>query len=256
MRYVHVVVLIPHKRLPKDEKLEVAVGALVPAVPCSGEHYKLAPFDKKSCILSLDEGNLGMYSSESFLPPSPSLLCRTLAMAEAFGAATGWTGARPGGGRDEKSRRRGYHKVLLGKTEFIVDVRYMNLSPIGRGAYGLVASADDLVRANDQGAEADRAPPLCDVEEAHRETPLWQEIVLRVNYALDWSLLDGVRVMWDTGTSHNCREQEDLQSRAVSKCLQRGFLPNWGWACDNIENVLFSISRTLDSPVVSLVSRS
>jgi hypothetical protein len=29
---------------------------------------------------------------------------------------------------------RGYHKVTLGKTVFEVDVRYMNLKPIGRGA--------------------------------------------------------------------------------------------------------------------------
>ena len=56
--------------------------------------------------------------------------------------------SRPAGAGDASGkRRRGYHKVLLGKTEFIVDVRYVNLAPIGRGAYGLVASADDLVRA-------------------------------------------------------------------------------------------------------------
>ena len=34
---------------------------------------------------------------------------------------------------------------MLGSSEFEVDVRYMNLKPIGRGAYGLVAAADDLV---------------------------------------------------------------------------------------------------------------
>ena len=36
-------------------------------------------------------------------------------------------------------------QFVLGSSEFEVDVRYMNLKPIGRGAYGLVASADDLV---------------------------------------------------------------------------------------------------------------
>lgn len=41
---------------------------------------------------------------------------------------------------------RSYHTVNLGKTPFTVDVRYTNLKPIGRGAYGFVASADDLVR--------------------------------------------------------------------------------------------------------------
>lgn len=34
---------------------------------------------------------------------------------------------------------------MLGSSEFEVDVRYMNLKPIGRGAYGLVAAADDLI---------------------------------------------------------------------------------------------------------------
>ncbi len=36
-------------------------------------------------------------------------------------------------------------QFVLGSSEFEVDVRYMNLKPIGRGAYGLVAAADDLV---------------------------------------------------------------------------------------------------------------
>ena len=40
---------------------------------------------------------------------------------------------------------RGYYKVTLGRSEFCVDVRYCNLRPIGKGAYGLVASADDLI---------------------------------------------------------------------------------------------------------------
>ena len=44
-----------------------------------------------------------------------------------------------------EGKRRGYHTVTLGRTQFHVDVRYMNLKPIGKGAYGLVASADDLV---------------------------------------------------------------------------------------------------------------
>lgn len=37
-------------------------------------------------------------------------------------------------------------QFVLGSSEFEVDVRYMNLKPVGRGAYGLVAAADDLVR--------------------------------------------------------------------------------------------------------------
>lgn len=50
--------------------------------------------------------------------------------------------------------RRGYHRVTLGKTDFVVDVRYINLRPIGRGAYGLVAAADDLVRPRRPFSEA------------------------------------------------------------------------------------------------------
>ena len=46
-------------------------------------------------------------------------------------------------GRVKPPRR--YHRVLLGKTEFVVDVRYYDLKPIGRGAYGLVAAATDVV---------------------------------------------------------------------------------------------------------------
>lgn len=75
-----------------------------------------------------------------------------------------------------RTAARGQHKVLLGKSEFEVrlrtsaregtedaslrddltvvalprswrqiDARYVNLKPIGRGAYGLVAAADDLL---------------------------------------------------------------------------------------------------------------
>uniref|UniRef100_A0A7S0JZD0 Mitogen-activated protein kinase n=1 Tax=Cafeteria roenbergensis TaxID=33653 RepID=A0A7S0JZD0_CAFRO len=40
---------------------------------------------------------------------------------------------------------RKYHVVMLGRTQFCVDTRFTNLRPIGRGAYGLVAAADDLV---------------------------------------------------------------------------------------------------------------
>ncbi len=57
------------------------------------------------------------------------------------------TSTRGGGHRSMAAPKRAYYKVVLGKTEFEVDVRYHNLRPIGRGAYGLVASADDLVRA-------------------------------------------------------------------------------------------------------------
>ena len=37
--------------------------------------------------------------------------------------------------------------ICCATAAFEVDVRYHNLKPIGRGAYGLVASADDLVCA-------------------------------------------------------------------------------------------------------------
>ncbi len=36
-----------------------------------------------------------------------------------------------------------YHEVMLGRTPFIVHKRYQDLVPLGRGAYGLVASAWD-----------------------------------------------------------------------------------------------------------------
>lgn len=38
---------------------------------------------------------------------------------------------------------RKYVSYILGKSEFVVDERYKNLRPVGRGAYGLVASAED-----------------------------------------------------------------------------------------------------------------
>eukprot|EP01029_Cantina_marsupialis_P019834 TRINITY_DN4613_c0_g1_i2.p1 TRINITY_DN4613_c0_g1~~TRINITY_DN4613_c0_g1_i2.p1 ORF type:complete len:356 (-),score=95.88 TRINITY_DN4613_c0_g1_i2:251-1318(-) len=40
---------------------------------------------------------------------------------------------------------RGFQKHVISGTEFEVDVRYVNLKPIGRGSYGLVCSADDLI---------------------------------------------------------------------------------------------------------------
>ena len=40
---------------------------------------------------------------------------------------------------------RPFHSFTLGKSTFEVDIRYMNLRPVGRGAYGLVAAADDLL---------------------------------------------------------------------------------------------------------------
>ena len=52
------------------------------------------------------------------LAPSQASFARLVNMAAAASAGKG----------------RGYHKVTLGKTVFEVDVRYMNLKPIGRGA--------------------------------------------------------------------------------------------------------------------------
>lgn len=37
------------------------------------------------------------------------------------------------------------HTFTLGKSVFEVHTRYRNLRPVGRGAYGLVAAADDLL---------------------------------------------------------------------------------------------------------------
>lgn len=38
-----------------------------------------------------------------------------------------------------------YYTETLGKSEFTIHKRYQDLQPIGRGAYGLVASATDSV---------------------------------------------------------------------------------------------------------------
>lgn len=38
-----------------------------------------------------------------------------------------------------------YHKFQFGRNEFEVGTRYVNLKPIGKGAYGLVCSAEDKV---------------------------------------------------------------------------------------------------------------
>jgi len=44
---------------------------------------------------------------------------------------------------DGKPLHRNYHTYRFSKYEFCVDCRYVNLRPIGKGAYGLVCSADD-----------------------------------------------------------------------------------------------------------------
>lgn len=41
---------------------------------------------------------------------------------------------------------RGYHSFTFGRAVFTVDRRYTDLRPVGRGAYGLVCAATDLVR--------------------------------------------------------------------------------------------------------------
>ncbi len=40
---------------------------------------------------------------------------------------------------------RPYYDVTLGKSVFTIDTRYQRLRAIGRGAYGLVAAADDIL---------------------------------------------------------------------------------------------------------------
>lgn len=44
-----------------------------------------------------------------------------------------------------RTMKRSYHRFQFGRNEFEVDVRYVNLKPIGKGAYGLVCSAEDTL---------------------------------------------------------------------------------------------------------------
>lgn len=66
-------------------------------------------------------------------------------MYAAPAAGTGATAACAGEGAATIARK--YNRWTLGKYLFVVDTRYTNVKPIGRGAYGLVCSADDLVGA-------------------------------------------------------------------------------------------------------------
>ena len=46
---------------------------------------------------------------------------------------------------DNSNSASQYYTVVLGRSEFHIDRRYTNLCPIGKGAYGLVASANDMI---------------------------------------------------------------------------------------------------------------
>ena len=46
---------------------------------------------------------------------------------------------------DTPTTSRPYYDVTLGKSVFTIDSRYQRLRAIGRGAYGLVAAAEDVL---------------------------------------------------------------------------------------------------------------
>lgn len=53
----------------------------------------------------------------------------------------------------------GMHTVIVNGEEFTVSTRYSNLAYIARGAYGMVCTADDAVRARMLSSGASQ-PPL------------------------------------------------------------------------------------------------